>query len=174
MGLFGLDGFRSSKVWHCIARLLCGLRAHPLQVSSKVHLDEFAGSELSAFCRQPAGTLARGIYMLSLSNPFGLLVGISAVVHLMDIILVPFQMFVKYRLFVKTLAGYNLLCGVSVGFSGYYIDTHTSSSTFHFDTHHHSGFCFGTCQVLLWNLVRASLERAGSPFRIGTDPGGGG
>ena len=67
----GLGGFRSSKVWHCIARLLCGLRAHLLQVSSKGHLGEFAVSELSAFCRQPAGALARGIYMLSLSNPFG-------------------------------------------------------------------------------------------------------
>ena len=43
-------------------------------------------------------------------------VGISAVAHLMSIILVPFQMFVKYRLFVKTLSGYNFLFGVSVGY----------------------------------------------------------
>ena len=65
------------------------------------------------------GTLVQPLrvsHKFSLCYPFGLLVGISAVVHLMSIILVPFQMFVKYRLFVKTLSGYNFLFGVSVGY----------------------------------------------------------
>ena len=78
-------------------------------------------------------------------------------------------MFVKYRLLIKTLAGYYFLRGVSIGFSGTVLglygdfrstlsDIHTSTFPFRFDTHHHSGFCFRTCQVVLWNLVRARLE----------------
>ena len=77
--------------------------------------------------------------------------------------------FVKDYVFIRTLAVYYFLVGVLVGYwlalvglyrdcIGYYIDTHTSSSAFHFDTQHHRRFCFGTCQVLLWNLVRARLE----------------
>ena len=63
----------------------CGLRVHPLQVALEGHLGEFAGSERSAFCRQPAGALVRGIYMLSLSVSLWF-VGISAVVHLMGLV----------------------------------------------------------------------------------------
>jgi len=84
----------------------------------------------------------------------------------MSIILLSFQMFVKYRLFVKTLAGYNLLCGVSVVSSGCHIHPHTPLFR--------STLTPSTIGVLFWNSVRASLELSGSPFRIGTDGGEGG
>ena len=63
----------------------CELRVHPLQVSLEGHLGEFAGSERSAFCRQPVDTYARDIDMLSLSVSLWF-VGISAVVHLMGLL----------------------------------------------------------------------------------------
>ena len=89
--------------------------------------------------------------------------------------------FVKDYVFIRTLSIYYFLFGVLVGSSGYYIDTHTSTSPLHFDTQHHRGsvlepakFYFGTWSVPVWHLVRAILELAGSPFWIGTDRGGGG
>ena len=75
-GAISLGGFRNSKAWRCMLWPACGLRVHLLQVSSEGHLDEFAGSELSAFCLQPAGALVRGIYMLAWSSPFGLLISV--------------------------------------------------------------------------------------------------
>jgi len=81
----GLGGFRNSKVWHCIARLLCVLRVHLLLVSCGLYPDDVAGSERSAFCRQPVDTYGRDIDMLSLSVSLWF-VGISAVVHLMGLV----------------------------------------------------------------------------------------
>jgi hypothetical protein len=86
----GLGVFRNSKVWHCIARLLCVLRVRLSLVSCGLYLGDVAGSERSAFCRQSVDTYARGIDMLSLSVSLWF-VGISAVVHLMGTILPALQ-----------------------------------------------------------------------------------
>ena len=88
------------------------------------------------------------IYLIIL-YPFGLLVSVRCASDRYYITNI--AKFVKDYVFIRTLAGYNFLRGVSVGFSGYYIDTHTFSSAFHFDTQHDLGsvleparFYFGT------------------------------
>lgn len=88
--------------------------------------------------------------MLSLSVSLGLLVGISACAsdryYITNI-----SKFVKDFVFITTLGVYNFSFGVSAGFSGYHIGTHTPLSSFHFDTRHDRGsvlelarFYFGT------------------------------
>ncbi len=89
-------------------------------------------------------------------------VDISAVVHLMSIIIVSFKMFVKYRLFIKTLSGYCFLCGVSVG---HWLALVGTISTLTLPVPR-STLTPSTIGVLFWSLPGSTLEPSPCQFGI--------